>query len=145
MSEQTNTNAETGIMYAPEGWESGLHHDIEDAVRVYVEGVDETLPIAELIERATWPVQIQRFRHLKVTDAWIDGEADRLCERMLDSWHEDFGNTDDDSPEPTTKMIRQMRAFVGESLAALCVWQCEECGTVTVTKEEAKAMLEGEV
>jgi hypothetical protein len=144
MSEQTNTNAETGFMYAPEGWESGLHGDIEDAVRAYVEGVDETLPIADLIERATWPVQIQRFRHLKVTDAWIDGEADRLCEQLMASWHEDFGNTDDDSPEPTPKTIRQMRGAVQDSVAGLKVWQAEECGAVTVTKEEAKAMMEGE-
>jgi hypothetical protein len=144
MSEQTNTNAETGIMYAPEGWESGLHHDIKDAVRTYVEGVEETMPTADLIERATWPVQIQRFRHLKVTEQWIYAEANRLCERMLESWNDDLGNNDEGSPEPTPEMVEKMRDVVQDSVAGLKVWQCEECGTVTVTKDEARAMLEGE-
>lgn len=115
-----------------DGWES-LESDIEDAVKRYVGDACETA-LVEMVEKAEWPAVFNEHKHAKKPD------AARVLERVLENLDEDLGNPDGDATEPTPKMLAAMQTILDE----YTVWNCEETGkTVTVTKEEALAMLKG--
>jgi hypothetical protein len=133
---------ENEILYAPEGWEGGLFNEVEEAVRAYVEGHDGAEQVADLIEQAPWPLTICQFRRMRVWDSWVDAEAERACERILESWEEDFGDPYGEADDTTPEMVAAMRNAVRAIISGLTVWGCEEFGKpIVVTKEEAKAML----
>lgn len=130
------------ILFATEGWESDLFNEIEEAVRAYVEGHDGSEQVADLIESAKWPLAVCQFRRMRVTEEWIKAESEWHCERVLESWHEDFGDEAGDTPDPTPEMVAAVGEAILAAIGKLTVWGCEEFGNpITVTKEEAKAML----
>lgn len=108
--------------------------EIEDAVRYAVE-CEDGATIAQCIEQVEWPITVDVARRLPKPT------PERMLERLLDEWHEDFGDPNGEGPAPTPEMLAAMKTIAD----ALPVWSCETTGRAyTVTKEQAKAMLEGE-
>jgi hypothetical protein len=121
-----------------------LQHDsyqeeIEALVDSHCEpGCDVREVIAKLGE-----VTVRAFDKQGVTDKWIEDEAATLVEYAMEHFDEVYGGEDPSelSTEEQAHFQSRMQAVVGDIVAKLTVYPCDEVASRTFSPEEIETMM----
>lgn len=87
-----------------------------------------------------WPIKIDVYRRIQLTDNCVKRIAERTVERILEDLDDEFGEPgSSDSTAPTDKIIRAAEDFAQAIVEDYVCWQCEKTGRViNYTFEQAK-------
>ncbi len=79
------------------------------------------------------PIAVYGFSRLPLDPCGLVLDSERIVDELLEQLDEDHGN--EDTTEPTQKMLDAAQALVEAVQADYVVWQCEQTHSATVNVE----------
>jgi hypothetical protein len=126
----------------------GLHgdEDLNEDMNALIERVldDNCERVGEsfdvIADRIVWPVKVDVYRRMVVSDKDKSHLAEVLLEDLLDRLDEEHGDPMATAiPRDEPEMLAAARAFVDSVVSKYKVWACEPTGAVVeISREQAK-------
>jgi hypothetical protein len=129
-------------MYGHPGDEQLLVDDLDELIeRVLDDAVEKVGESFDVIaDRIVWPVKVNVYRRMVVSDKDKSHLAEVLLEDLLDRLDEEHGDPNGDGHSKSEpEMLAAARAFVDSVVSKYKVWACEPTGAVIeISREQAK-------
>lgn len=89
------------------------------------------------------PIKVSAYKRDTLPENWYASQASSAVESVLESFHDEFGNpNDDDFPASRIKNAEeQTEAVLRMLLQDAVVWSCEKCGERTYSVAEVEALM----
>lgn len=118
-----------------------IHDDPLEAIEAKCDDVDASEGLTAAI-RSLAPLTVTAYKRERVTDAWVQGVAERVIDRVSEDFDEAYGDPEDFDAIAVTDQHRALaQSLVRTMTRAAHVWRCEPSGEVTLTADELEALM----